>query len=605
MLRPSLVPSALLVALSVTAAQAIPVDPPRTLSSYALFALDDLRTKGLEVTSGAVGVNAGMIYAHGPVRAPGLPVVADVVRIHEGSMCGALYGNTVVRAGADCGPGQPFLSPILADPAADCGVPAVFPACDANQPIVVPGGTTRHLAPGTYGAVVVDGGSVSGTLLLDGGAYTFCSLELGRNGELRTDAPATVAIAGRITVGPHTIVGPAAGSGLPPSALRLLSNDNAVRFARQSEVHATVCAPDALLRVTAGSSLDGLFMARKIHTEHITVHGSGRDTPRDTTTTTTTVVGSTSTSTTTLPGGPTTTAPTTTTTTAPGSTTTTTDPCLGQQHCGDGVLNCGEVCDPALPVPCDANDPGGAAIACTNSCSVADDSQCPPSSTTTTTKPGLPTTSSTTTTVASTTTTTLCPGGLCPQVVAEDCGNCTDDDGDGLIDFEDPDCCGTAPVSTAILHRGRMMPRPGNTSRLVLRATAGMMPAYTPHPMQQDVTLQIRSKSTGDELFCARMPAMKFMMRGKNKRKVGFWDYQHHVATARGVDDMTFRYRKNGQVRIRTLGRRAQFSATASDTFMITIGVRDPHDAAQNLCSAVVQPFTAHRSRSGKVKSLW
>src|SRR5262249_31949779 len=56
---------------------------------------------------------------------------------------------------------------------------------------------------------------------------------------------------------------------------------------------------------------------------------------------------------------------------------------------------------------------------------------------TTTTRPGETSTTTTTLSGVSSTTTTLAPP---PKEI---CGNCVDDDGDGLTDFEDAACCGT------------------------------------------------------------------------------------------------------------------------------------------------------------------
>src|SRR5262249_50766266 len=65
---------------------------------------------------------------------------------------------------------------------------------------------------------------------------------------------------------------------------------------------------------------------------------------------------------------------------------------------------------------------------------VSDGTEAQEPTTTTTT---LPTGASTTTFPGQTTTTTL------PGSAREICGNCVDDDGNGLTDLEDPACCGT------------------------------------------------------------------------------------------------------------------------------------------------------------------
>ena len=46
--------------------------------------LDGLRSKGLTMTTGAVGTNAGTIYAHGALLVPDGAVVGDEVRLVGG-----------------------------------------------------------------------------------------------------------------------------------------------------------------------------------------------------------------------------------------------------------------------------------------------------------------------------------------------------------------------------------------------------------------------------------------------------------------------------------------------------------------------------------------
>jgi len=81
---------------------------------------------------------------------------------------------------------------------------------------------------------------------------------------------------------------------------------------------------------------------------------------------------------------------------------------------------------------------------------------------------------------------------------AEICDNCKDDDGDGLTDAEDPDCCTAQPLTVI---KARL--RPGKAT-LRLRAKLGAGAFSGVDPRQQSVRLQIRNQ--GGEPVCCTIP---------------------------------------------------------------------------------------------------
>jgi hypothetical protein len=127
-----------------------------------------------------------------------------------------------------------------------------------------------------------------------------------------------------------------------------------------------------------------------------------------------------------------------------------------------------------------------------------------PVTTTTTSTPG--TTTTTSTAVVSSTSTTLPP---------EICGNCLDDDGNGLIDAEDPACCSTVQPLTVT----RASFRPAK-STLHIRATFPDGTFAGLDPRQQDVHLQVRGAS--GELVCSTIPAADW--QELFQRTFGFFD---------------------------------------------------------------------------------
>lgn len=429
--------------------------PPRDLFSYVLFAQTSLRSKGLTATSGAIGVNAGSIYSHGPLLVPSGAIVADEVRIESHSTCAGLFSNNAQNLTPACGPATPFDLPVIANPAVDCGYPAPFPACAPSAPpIEVPAGGQQQLAPGVYGEVSVTG---RGTLTLGGGDYVFCSLRVGRNANLLVNGKSNIRVSDDLTLAHGSHTAPNA-PGLSAADVRFHVAGNQVRFARNSDVHARLCAPQATLRITAGTDLEGTYLARTIHTEKISGKSAGPGDPclgnhcgdgerncqevcdpaaAPVLCPGTSADGPVQTCKSDCSGFDTQQCPTTTTT------TTLPNPCLTPAHCGDGIVNCGETCDPAAgDVPCDGSAGGsfvgdsssGAFRLCKSDCSGFDDSQCP-SSTTSTTAPTTTSTSiaATTTTVTSSTTTTT----INPCVISPHCGDGVINCGE-LCDPNDP-----------------------------------------------------------------------------------------------------------------------------------------------------------------------
>src|SRR5262245_22661590 len=160
------------------------------LDRYALFASEVLRLRGLRALGGDLGVNAGTLAASRGLDAASSQVVAATVRTHDDVRCLALRTNAAVSTGPACPLAGSVGGAIISDLPAACGYPTSFPACDPAGRVVVAPGTTRVLAPGVYGEVVVAGAETdAGTLTLAGGTYVFCGLRVGRNGRITADAP--------------------------------------------------------------------------------------------------------------------------------------------------------------------------------------------------------------------------------------------------------------------------------------------------------------------------------------------------------------------------------------------------------------------------------
>jgi hypothetical protein len=166
--------------------------------------------------------------------------------------------------------------------------------------------------------------------------------------------------------------------------------------------------------------------------------------------------------------------------------------------------------------------------------------------------------------------------------MVEICGNCIDDDGNGDTDFEDAACCPEQRSFTMLVRKLRIRPRPNARARLRLRSTLAEAGLADVDPLSEDVFLQIRRPGAVD-LLCAKVPAVEFMrMHGAFK----FWDRSHHVASAKGLDDMSVIVRRDGSVRLRTVGRRVQMQAPSPGQLQVSVGFQNPaRGDAQNQCS--------------------
>src|SRR5207244_3001898 len=192
-------------------------------------------------------------------------------------------------------------------------------------------------------------------------------------------------------------------------------------------------------------------------------------------------------------------------------------------------------------------------------------------------------------------TTDTCTAGACGYTHLTDClpppteicGDCIDNDGNGLTDFEDPACCsGAAERFTMELKGGFMRPR-GATTKLRLRSILARGGMSDIDPLRQDVFLQIRPEGSTD-IFCARIPADKFMHA---HRAFMFWDHTGNVASAKGISDMKIKVRRNGTIRFRTHGKQAQMSGAHSGRVEITVGFHAAGADASNRCSATTSTF--------------
>ena len=167
-----------------------------------------------------------------------------------------------------------------------------------------------------------------------------------------------------------------------------------------------------------------------------------------------------------------------------------------------------------------------------------------------------------------------------PPAPQEICGDCIDNDGNGLTDFEDPACCGMQPMQ---IKRARIVSR-GGTSRLRLRAMLARKGMGGVNPTTQDVFLQIRPAG-GGEALCARVPASSF----KRSRRSFRFKNRSALASAKGLSQLAVKIGSQGRVRMQARGSKVQMNVEPGP-MQLTVGFQGA-TPAQNVCSGTTTSF--------------
>ena len=652
-LRPLLAASGLLLAVA-SAASAQPSRNLNTYVLVAQDNLRIRGTT--VVNDGDIGVNEGLLYFRGTISAPKSDIAATIVHMDPATYCEDLFANAPVVGGATSCPEAPqnVPHPLIGDLAEACGFPAPDDmACstDSRDDRVISHDQSESLLPGKYRNLVVEGGGEGPATLKLNGTYHFCNVRVGRQGSILFTGPSTVTVAGSSRVSNAVAIGPdpSLGAAAPPAgAIKWFIGGTMARFSRRGQIGLHACAPNAKMLIGSRMELTGQFVARSIRMKKATVTfapivpGVCGDTVvspgEDCETTADCPSGKVCMSCACIAPTTTTSGSSTTTTTVPGE-------CDDDEDCNQGSPGGTFVCENGHCVPgcdddedCNQGSPDGTFVCenghCVPGCDDDDDcnqgspdgvfvcenGHCVPASSTTTTTTTTPRASTTSTTLHPCTTTDDCPTGVCKNgvcvpecqtdidckgspggsfvcidqrcVARELCDDCRDNDGDGLTDFEDPDCCSkqTGQLFDMDFRKGRLRAHSSSQSTLRLKGTLARGLGNKIDPTAQQVGIQIRNQADG-EVLCASVPSGKFLKKRKgfrfsNKRT------PVPVEIGRNLDRVQLKVRKTGDVRFSLKAKRAMISTPAEGTLEITIGfTRTGAAASQNVCSQAVRLF--------------
>ena len=151
----------------------------------------------------------------------------------------------------------------------------------------------------------------------------------------------------------------------------------------------------------------------------------------------------------------------------------------------------------------------------------------------------------------------------CRAEPIEQCGNCTDDDGDGLVDLDDPDCC--AASGTLSIERWKAGRRRGRQT-VRLDGTIGGVDLGSP-PAATDVVVQIDRPGAGP--ICARIPASKLRAAGRALR---FEDAKVTFGPAQGIRQLVLRRKKSGALRLTAAAKSSGLSAGGDPSIVLGFG---------------------------------
>jgi len=253
------------------------------VGNTVLFATNSLQVeRDTVILSGDLVVN---LASPGPTLTPGFEldlqknvttpegyaVRADSVRVDAGTVVGGdLASNELVNHGTVVGTLiSPLALPVLAElPPFESALPRF-----GAPAIVVPGGGSMTLDPGSYDTLTVEAGA---TVVLRPGIFHFTSIDVGRGGALLYGGPVDVRTHGRFFSGTDAVIGPIATTGADGSdAVFYVGGFNgadgalgslppAAWVGRNTTMAATFYVPFGTLQIDTGTEASGAYFARDL-----------------------------------------------------------------------------------------------------------------------------------------------------------------------------------------------------------------------------------------------------------------------------------------------------------------------------------------------------
>jgi hypothetical protein len=242
------------VAMPVTAPAAAPVTPE-------YFAVESVKIGKLSQVSGNLGVDrlgGKLSLGRDSTMADFTTVIGDRVRLDEGTSVYHVFAVDLDADEAEIRGVTGTATLPIRDPLCE---PVTIAPCGGPDIVIAGGEVAAPLPPGTYGKLKLNRAAV---LPLMAGAYSFCSIRLATDAELRFE----YGDAGRLDVSGNIRVGKTARIARDTNAPvpLLAGNGRSIRFGKESLVEAEVVAEASKVTVSTDAYFAGSICAGKLTT---------------------------------------------------------------------------------------------------------------------------------------------------------------------------------------------------------------------------------------------------------------------------------------------------------------------------------------------------
>lgn len=189
-----------------------------------------------------------------------------------------------------------------------------------------------------------------------------------------------------------------------------------------------------------------------------------------------------------------------------------------------------------------------------------------------------------TTTFTSTVTSTVTSTSSLPGE-EEICGNCLDDDGNGLTDYDDPACCDGGTSGVMIVNRLRLRARDTDSKLGVFARLDGLV-VDDLSGGNHGIDLQLADDPDAP-FFCASFAPETLRASSRTLR---FRDKHGEVAAARGIASLRLRRKPSGRVKLRIGGKHVRFLVGDVPQLRVTVAVHETTGAqTQTRCLSAVE----------------
>jgi hypothetical protein len=164
------------------------------------------------------------------------------------------------------------------------------------------------------------------------------------------------------------------------------------------------------------------------------------------------------------------------------------------------------------------------------------------------------------------------------ECLGELCDDCQDNDADGLVDAEDPECC-AAPAALT-LKKARLKPgkAAAPSGKMVLRGTFASGVALDPMP----AGLGVQLRNASGEVLCAKLATALWKRKGAKRPRFRWKD---RSGAAAGITSAALTTKKAG-LAVSVGGKKLALGTLAAGPMTVTVGA----DAA---CAATTAGFRA------------